>query len=526
MCRSIKFLLCLVFFAPVSLYAQGLSYTDRAVQMTQTDVVGTARIQAIGGAATSLGGDMSAAYYNPAGLGFFRRSEFNIGMGMNVKHSSADYTTYSFSSGNFNTENTTADNSKFQFTNMGLVISQKKDDLVPGKWRGGSFAVTFNRMRDYSGTTIYRGSNAANDINDFFVQGANDAGITDINDLIGDPSLIGMAADVYLLDSYIDQNGDQFIDRLLFNDVPSEQFPVRQQEAITRRGNQNTWNFAYGGNFDDILFIGVGVGIVSTNYYYQRVYTEQYDESELTDIRLGDEYHMRSTGINANFGLIFKPIPQINIGASVTTPTYNAASDMNRLNLTANFNNYEYDDGNSTVTLNNQVADPLQFNSDFRVTTPWRSSLGASVFLGKFGFLSADAEYVDYSSISFSSNQFDMTGDNANVDNQLGAVWNFRAGAEFRIGQIRLRGGYNFQQDPYTQLQNNIADYAVHTVSGGIGYRDQAFSVDFVLLNSQRQGVITPYDLYESDGSIAIDSPYALDKMAQWRGQINVGFFF
>ncbi len=36
---------------------------------------GTARINAVGGAMGSLGGDISATFINPAGLGFFKTSE-------------------------------------------------------------------------------------------------------------------------------------------------------------------------------------------------------------------------------------------------------------------------------------------------------------------------------------------------------------------------------------------------------------------------------------------------------------------
>lgn len=37
---------------------------------------GTARQQAVGGAMASLGGDLSAAYVNPAGLGFCQNRRF------------------------------------------------------------------------------------------------------------------------------------------------------------------------------------------------------------------------------------------------------------------------------------------------------------------------------------------------------------------------------------------------------------------------------------------------------------------
>lgn len=39
--------------------------------------IGTGRSQAMGGAFTALGGDQSNAYINPAGIGFYNRSEFS-----------------------------------------------------------------------------------------------------------------------------------------------------------------------------------------------------------------------------------------------------------------------------------------------------------------------------------------------------------------------------------------------------------------------------------------------------------------
>ena len=50
---------------------------------------GTARQQAIGGAMTSLGGDLSATFINPAGLGFYKTGDVVITPGfrfLNQKH--------------------------------------------------------------------------------------------------------------------------------------------------------------------------------------------------------------------------------------------------------------------------------------------------------------------------------------------------------------------------------------------------------------------------------------------------------
>ena len=64
---------------PNSGKAQVTGYLGDVGRYTQTlSGGGTARIRAMGGAATSLGGDLSSAYLNPAGLGFYNRSDFSI----------------------------------------------------------------------------------------------------------------------------------------------------------------------------------------------------------------------------------------------------------------------------------------------------------------------------------------------------------------------------------------------------------------------------------------------------------------
>src|ERR1700704_4173485 len=47
-----------------------------ALRYSWTVPGGTARQQAIGGAMTSLGGDISATYSNPAGIGFYKSGDF------------------------------------------------------------------------------------------------------------------------------------------------------------------------------------------------------------------------------------------------------------------------------------------------------------------------------------------------------------------------------------------------------------------------------------------------------------------
>src|ERR1044071_5537366 len=49
---------------------------EDAIRMSWTVPSGTARNQAIGGAMGSLGGDITSTFVNPAGIGFYKTSEF------------------------------------------------------------------------------------------------------------------------------------------------------------------------------------------------------------------------------------------------------------------------------------------------------------------------------------------------------------------------------------------------------------------------------------------------------------------
>ena len=58
-------------------YAQSV---DDAVTISKDDAPASARIKGMGNVQTALGGDISSINGNPAGLGFYSRSDINITM--------------------------------------------------------------------------------------------------------------------------------------------------------------------------------------------------------------------------------------------------------------------------------------------------------------------------------------------------------------------------------------------------------------------------------------------------------------
>src|SRR5450432_4629058 len=75
---------------------------EDALRMSYTRPSGTAREQAIGGAMGSLGGDISANYVNPAGLGFYKTDEVVISPGWAFDVSKTGYLSNNFKSPSVN----------------------------------------------------------------------------------------------------------------------------------------------------------------------------------------------------------------------------------------------------------------------------------------------------------------------------------------------------------------------------------------------------------------------------------------
>ena len=62
---------------------------------------------------------------------------------------------------------------KFNIDNLGAVFNKTKDDAFPGKWRGGSFAISFSKVNEFNSEIKYSGQNPNNDILDFYVEDGN-----------------------------------------------------------------------------------------------------------------------------------------------------------------------------------------------------------------------------------------------------------------------------------------------------------------------------------------------------------------
>ena len=195
-------------------------YVEDALRFSMFNATGTARITALGGTQHSLGGDVSNIHSNPAGLGFYQRSEFNITTGY------TDWNTESIflnQGRNYNATN-------FHIPNIGVVISRAKGPLEAGDWRGGSFGFSFNRQSNFR-TNFGYGTNLTN-------QGSI---LDDYADFYSNPEL-GIPSDTEWLffDAYL-INPHPTIDGRYIKS-PNASSELQKSDISVVEGNQNNLN--------------------------------------------------------------------------------------------------------------------------------------------------------------------------------------------------------------------------------------------------------------------------------------------
>ncbi len=508
-------------FANAQVEPGSMGYYEDALLFSRNTPGGTARMQAIGGAQVALGGDISAAYSNPAGLGFFNKSLFTFTPTVGFQDSETDY---------LNT-NTTSFKNNFSFNNLGLVF---RNEPKEGKFKGGTFAISLNKINDFNSEYRYEGFNGSNSIVNSFIESA---GNTNPDNLSGldfaayEHFLIDLADYDNFLGDYevgddgliIPAVGDGSYEGYgsLFGSVANS-FPS-QQGTVRTSGSQYQWNFSYGANYDDMIYFGAGIGVQSINYERTRSFTESAfkyngdDDDLINSIRVNDNLKINGVGLNATFGLIVRPSDFLRLGVSYVTPTSYTLSEESNTDLNTSWNSfYSYVLPNDTIQLGNiETLGNLNL-SDYSLRAPSKLTGGLAVFLGKNGFISGDVEFVNYGNAQLKSNDFSPTADNRTIANLYSNTVNYRIGGEYRFDMFRIRGGYSRQGDPF---KDSNFDRSIKSISGGFGYRVSNYFVDLAVVNTVANTTYSPYLLTEG-------TPTADIKISTTRVSVTVGLKF
>jgi len=456
-------------------FAQGLS--DEVLTFSKAPLAGSARIQGLGFSQVALGGDLSSAFSNPAGLGFYNRSEASFTPALNF-YSTESYLDLSPTS---RTPSLSDSRAVLNFANLGVALHRKIDDEF---MKGGTFAFSITKTKDFNNRITYQRSmgNIDQDYFDFvFNKFDNNA----------EDSYSDLAYNAYLVDLFVDQiigTDTTYIYDYIASDIETLTYPDTQTESILTRGSEYSLNLSYGANFGDKLYLGASIGILTLDYRERRRYSESRSTAAIKDFTLEENVDVTGAGINATLGLMFRPVDMVIVGASLTTPSFYAFEDLYDANLTSNFRNYYYvPEGRLLLT---ETAESDIYTSNYELRTPLRFNTGLTVFAGKFGFVTGEVEFLNYATNHLSSSDFETIGDNQIIDNDFKSVVNYKLGAEFRYEIFRLRGGFAHQMDPE---KNNGINSNLNSITFGGGVKLSRFFFDLGIVSSRYNSYISPF---------------------------------
>ncbi len=202
--------------------------------------------------------------------------------------------------------------------------------------------------------------------------------------------------------------------------------------------------------------------------------------------------------------LLVRASDYFRIGWQIVTPTYTYMTEEYDADLTVLYRNFFFEEEN--VTLGREEDQTLILEAEYSVLTPFRTSLGASIFLGKRGFLTGEVEYLNYGSARLGSPSFadDFRENNNTIDALYTSAFNFKGGAEIRLDPIRLRGGIALYADPIDDRDSQ--DMTIY--SGGAGYLNEKFALDLVISYRSSEQTYVPYQVADAqfDQSAQIES--------------------
>ena len=409
---------------------------------------GSARFQGLGGAFGAVGADFSSVATNPAGLGLFTSSELTISPSIRMENS------YS----NYNMETNRDNKFNIGMENLGLVFHLEGNDKSNSGFKGFNIAIGMNRQNDFNNRVFMEGTNNKSSLLTQYVNILNNTpgGVTPqmINDQY--PFDIALAFNTYLIDT---------LNHVYFNDAPNG--GVIQSKLVTTEGSINEFNFAFGANYNDRLYIGATIGIPVIRYYEHSQYREVKNDTAIhyfKSMTFNQELETHGTGINLKIGLIYRPADWIRIGAAIHTPTYYG-------NMRDSWNS----DMTGELTFGTYATSSPLGSFDYQLITPFRVIGSIAFIIGKFGLVSGEYEYVDYSQSSFSASNASFSDVNTDIKNKYKSPLNLRFGTEWRIQNFLLRGGFGYYGSPY---QSGINTSEMVVASFGWGYRVKHFFFD------------------------------------------------
>lgn len=524
-----------------------------AYQLSRYDLRGTARFMSMGGAFGALGGDLSTLNQNPGGIGVYRKSEIGFTLDIEMQNTTSTSTLEKYKD----------TQTKVGVNNFGYVGSAYTgSDIMPIFNWGFSYGRVASFNRRFQGSLDMNGS-LSNLIAGYTTSGRytqKELENTYENWAFGEApllSLLGYNANI------INSVGNTNQYNGLWD--PNKTYGISDY-AVEEKGYVDEYEINVGGNFDNTLFWGLGIGITDIQYTRATYYGEYLDWAKLPKLEngvpvtgepaqlinnngnpedsgfdLNSFKRITGTGVNVKFGLIYKPINELRIGFAVHTPTFYSLTQEDDAQIRSYYGFYkETPDGPylgpEIIDVESQCYPADSY--DWKLRTPWRMIFSAAGVIGSNAIVSLDYEYRPYQNMSTkygNGNNADFTNDD--IKSYYNSANIIRLGAEYRITPaFSVRAGYAYESTPTTKkirkyeiggrsemevftspyeigvpglTPSYTLDNSTQYITCGLGYRYKNFYADAAYVHKSRKSEFHPYT--GAIGSNPEEKPYTLN---------------
>ena len=486
------------------------------LQLSQTELRGTSRFQAMAGAFGALGGDLSTLTQNPGGIGVYRNSDIGITMSLDFNSTKSGIDQM--------------DQTKFNVNNIGYIGAIRLDsESVPNL----NFGFSYNRLKSFNRHYIGGVGDIQNSMSNYVAdEFVNMLDYTSDDLAWGDdynPYFDGSApwAAVSMFDmptktggyvGIINENNDGLMQGLYGDGTTGNAF-----YEVDERGHADEYNIAFGGNFANKVYWGLDFGILDLDYRSYQSYVEDLtnayimandedlwntptiNQGTTASWGLYNYLHSEGTGVNFKLGLIWRPTQSLRIGAAFHTPTFYDMRDTYYVGTDM----VAYHNNELLYSAENGSNDGYDYSTTYTMSTPWHFLGSVAGVIGTSGIVSFDYEYV--------ANQTMRIGDDRggnypdvtyNVKNYFKPSHIFRLGAEYRVSpNWSLRAGYSYKttqvKDDVDNNDRNIItvgsnpsyqyDNSVQNITCGFGYRYKSFYADMAYIHNMRNTVYNAF---------------------------------
>lgn len=448
-----------------------------AYRYSQQGIYGTARFNAMGGAFSAIGADVTNAAVNPAGLALYRKGEINYSAALRTITNNANLYNNTVNDGT----------ARFVFNNFGFVTAWKSEKDKESRHAFGIVSVQrHNYTNTYRMGGLTNNSSIAKDMLNVAIRKGEPISLNQYYEGLGFNGLL------------LDTIYNKYISLVDLGRA------VDQDRKITQTGRMNELNFSYAYSYKDEWYVGGSIGVPRINFSNTLTHTERDTNDsmrigfnangtfstsytsfpdEINDIYrnyLGfnaltytEFFESTGTGYNVKLGFVYRTSDAFRFSGYYHSGTNFRMTDVFYNQLTTDW------DSKKSVTIK---VPENGGRYEYRIKTPSRFGFGAAYVFKKIGIFAIDYEASNYSNASLSSDDagtFD--GVNTVITNKYRLGHFLKAGAEFNVNPYFLRIGYNILSNPLTG--NFTGKFTRHSPSIGVGVRfKENMSLDFYVL--------------------------------------------